>query len=195
MIPFARLLKVAALAVGLSAVLAHAEEQPAPLEISDSSFTCLTDMTPVRGFFVDNLLGDLEATQAVANSEDGGTYPVGSVVQLIPGEVMVKHPEGTHPTTNDWEFIELQVSKEGSTIAKRGFEEVNNKFGLNCFDCHAKAEAKWDLICETGHGCDPLPLTRPMIDVIQKVDPRCEPQPLTDEEKAIAAQLKQMFSK
>lgn len=163
------------------------------VEVTNESFNCLFEMTPVRGFFVDNLLGDIEATVAVAESKDGGKYPVGSVVQLVPEEVMVKHPEGTRPNTNDWEFFELSVSKSGTEIDKRGFEEVNNKFGLNCLDCHIKAEAKWDLICETGHGCDPLPLTRSMIDVIQKLDQRCEPRPLTDEEKAIAAQLQQMF--
>lgn len=184
------------LAIVCSATLSMAAKaEESAVQIDDKSFNCLYDMTPVRGFFVDNLLGDLEATVAVAESSDGGKYPAGSVVQLLPGEVMVKHPEGTHPSTNDWEFVELEVSADGAKIVKRGFEEINNKFGLNCFDCHVKAEPKWDLVCETGHGCDPLPLTRTMIDVIQKTDPRCEPQPLTDEEKAAGLQLKQMFGK
>jgi hypothetical protein len=33
-------------------------------EIDASSFRCLTKMTPVRGFYVDNLRGDLAATLA-----------------------------------------------------------------------------------------------------------------------------------
>jgi len=44
-------------------------------------FSCIRDMTPVRGFYIDNLLGDLEATKAVAESEEGGTYRLQSGYQ------------------------------------------------------------------------------------------------------------------
>ena len=50
------------------------------LEITDETFGCIRDMTPVRGFFVDNLLGDVEATVAAAEAENGAVYPTGSVV-------------------------------------------------------------------------------------------------------------------
>lgn len=143
------------------------------LAIDAATFDCITDMNPVRGFFVDNLLGDLQATLAVANSATGGKWPTGSVVQLVPTEVMVKQPEGTSPATNDWEFFELTVSTEGSEIVTRGFTDVVNRFGGNCLDCHIKAEPQWDMICETGHGCDPIPLTREMLTGIQQADPRC----------------------
>ena len=141
-------------------------------------------MTAVRGFFVDNLLGDMEQTLEIAHSPTGGKYPPGSVVQLIPGEVMVKHQEGYFPATKDWEFFELDVSKEGSEIKKRGFVDVVNKFGGNCFACHIQARPEWDLVCEKGHGCDPLDLSQEMITAIQKTDPRCEDNPeLNDAEK------------
>jgi hypothetical protein len=58
--------------------------------IDAKSFRCITEMTHVRQFYVDNLLGNLDATLAVANSATGGTYPPGSVIQLVPGEAMVK---------------------------------------------------------------------------------------------------------
>jgi len=103
----------------------------------------------------------------------GGVWPPGSLVQLVPTEVMVKQPAGTSPETNDWEFFELNVSAGGSEIVVRGFTDVVNRFGGNCLDCHIKAEPQWDLICETGHGCDPLPLTQEMITGIQQSDPRC----------------------
>ena len=106
---------------------------------------------------------------------------------------MVKHNEGFNSATNDWEFFELEVSAEGSKIGKRGFVDVINKFGGNCFACHVKAEKQWDLVCETGHGCDPLPLTKQMVSVIQKTDPRCKGIVLTDEEKVIAKQLQALF--
>lgn len=154
--------------------------QPAPvaaelpeLTIDADSFQCLKKMTAVRHFFVDNLLGDLDATIAVAESTDGGIYPPGSVVQLVPSEVMVKHRPGWNAATRDWEFFELDVSAEGSSIRNRGFVDVVNRFDGNCFGCHIKAEAKYDLICEQDHGCDPIPVTREMIAGIQAADPRC----------------------
>lgn len=143
------------------------------LSIDASAFRCLAEMTAIRHFFVDNLLGDLDATVAVAESTDGGVYPPGSVVQLVPTEVMVKHHPGWNAATRDWEFFELDVSAEGSSIRNRGFVDVVNKFGGNCFGCHIKAEPKYDLICELEHGCDPIPVTREMIAGIQAADPRC----------------------
>jgi len=78
-------------------------------------------MTPVRQFYVDNLRGDLAATVAAANSPTGAVYPPGSVIQLIPGEAMVKRDKGFNAATHEWEFFELDVSKDGTQIRKRGF--------------------------------------------------------------------------
>lgn len=144
------------------------------IAISDSTFSCIRDMTKVRGFYVDNLNGNIDATLAVANSATGGKYPEGSVVQLVPGEVMVKHGRGFSPATMDWEFFELDVSDTGSEIRKRGFVDVINRFGNNCFGCHIQAKPEWDLICETGHGCETIPITAEVIDLIQRADPRCD---------------------
>lgn len=153
---------------------------PAPaaapaMTITEQSFRCLKDMTPVRGFFVDNLIaGQLEATLAVANSPTGGVYPPGSVVQLFPNEVMVKRETGFNPVTRDWEFFELDVSKKGSTIRKRGFADVNNRFGGNCFACHVQAKPEWDMICEDDHGCEKLPIAGFAVTALQNADPRCD---------------------
>lgn len=165
------------------------------MQIDDSTFSCIRSMTPVRGFYVDNLLGDIEATVKVANSPTGGTYPPGSVVQLVPAEVMVKLEEGTSPPTKDWEFFELGVSAEGSAIKKRGFVDVVNQFGKNCFACHIQARPEWDLVCEKDHGCDPIPLTEEMILAIQKTDPRCDNNPeLSDSEKKSLQDLMKALS-
>jgi hypothetical protein len=115
-----------------------------------------------------------EDTLKVANSPTGGRYPPGSVVQLVPSEVMVKHKEGFSPATNDWEFFELSVSETGSKIKTRGVTEVVNRFGGNCFGCHVKAKPEWDLICEKDHGCAPLPIPASRIIAVQKEDPRCK---------------------
>ncbi|MEZ5558075.1 MAG: hypothetical protein R3E86_05935 [Pseudomonadales bacterium] len=150
--------------------------------VTADSFQCIRDMTPIRGFYVDNLEGDLEATLAVARSTTGGSYPPGSVVQLVPTEAMVKREQGFNPATRDWEFFELDVSPAGSSVRARGFAEVVNRFGGNCFACHVKARPEWDMVCEQDHGCDPIPLTPVMIRAIQKTDPRCEAVPFSTEE-------------
>lgn len=142
------------------------------LVMQAGDFVNLHDMTPVRGFFVANPLGHLNETLAVANSTSGGTYPVGTVLQLIPTEVMVKRRAGFDPATKDWEFFALEVDATGSKIADRGSTEVVNQFGLQCFACHVKADERFDLVCEKDHGCDPLPIGDDVIHSVQEADPR-----------------------
>ena len=142
------------------------------IDITESAFKCLTELAASGEFFVDNLLGDLDATLAIANSESGGKFPAGSLVTLVPNEAMVKHEEGWNPATNDWEFFLLEVSEEGTDITQRGGVEVVNAAG-SCFSCHRLARPEWDLICGQNHGCAPLPFTREQIRGVQQSDPRC----------------------
>ena len=144
-----------------------------PVTVNESSFRCIRQMTPVRHFYVDNLLGNKEGTLAAANAPKGAIYPAGSVVQLVPTEAMVKRETGFSPATGDWEFFELDVSSSGSNILKRGFAEVNNRFGKNCFACHVPAREPWDFVCESGHGCEPIPIDHAMTGALQRSDPRC----------------------
>jgi hypothetical protein len=172
------------------APVAQVAAAPKPLEISETSFGCIRDMKAVRGFYVGNLLGNVDATLAAANNPEGGAYPPGSVVQLVPGEAMVKHHPGYDAATNDWEFFELDVKPNQPTkIRVRGTTQVVNQFGGNCLSCHAPAAQKWDMICEQTHGCLPIPVTPVMARAIQKTDPRCAPTALADDEKAALAQL------
>jgi hypothetical protein len=165
-----------------------ADSHSAP--ITEKSFKCITDMTHVRHFYVDNLNGNLKETVRVASSDKGEPYPAGSVLQLVPTEVMVKREKGFNPTTKDWEFFELDLSKTGSTIRTRGFVEVSNRFGGKCFNCHVKARPEFDLVCDVTHGCDPIPITRAMSGALQRTDPRCEHKtPISDEDAAALTQL------
>jgi hypothetical protein len=145
---------------------------PADIDMTAADFKPLSEMTAVRGFFIDNVLGDLDATLAVAESPTGGTYPVGTVIQLVPQEAMVKRAPGFSPGSNDWEFFELTVSAEGTEIRNRGGAEIVNFLGLSCANCHAKAEPQWDFVCEQDHGCDPLPMERAFFEGLQQADPR-----------------------
>jgi hypothetical protein len=166
---------------------------PPPFEPTEAAFKCIRDMHPVRGFFVDNLLGDLEGTIAAAESETGAVYPAGSVVQLVPGEAMIKREAGYNAATKDWEFFELDVTDAGATIRVRGADEVVNQFGGNCLACHEKAKPEFDLICEQTHGCDPIPLTPVMVKAIQNTDPRCPPVENLPPEQLEALAMLQAF--
>ena len=163
--------------------------KPRTVEVSTASFGCIRKMTPVRGFYVTNLLGDTAATVKVANSATGGVYPVGSLVQLVPTEAMVKREAGFNSATKDWEYFELDVSPKGSNIHVRGATEVVNRFGGSCQTCHAQAKAEFDMICESTHGCAPIPITPLMAKAIQNTDPRCEAMELPPEQQAALKQL------
>jgi hypothetical protein len=160
-----------------SLVIGHADAAgdatEAAVKVDNTSFKCITDMTPVRHFYVDNLLGNLQGTVAVATA-DKGEYPEGTVLQLIPNEVMIKQQKGFNPQTSDWEFFYIDVDKDGSKIFRRGFADVNNRLGLNCFACHSQARPEFDLVCEQDHGCAPIPITRAMFGALQRTDPRCK---------------------
>jgi len=157
--------------------------------ITEASFSCIRKLEPVRGFYVGNLVGNLNGTLKVARSETGGVYPVGSVVQLVPTEAMVKREAGFNAATNDWEFFELAVSPTATRINVRGAAEVKNRFGGNCLSCHAPASAKWDMICEQSHGCLPIPVTPTMAKAIQNTDPRCEKVDLPPDQVEALRQL------
>jgi len=179
-----RIRRVAAmLAMGLGiATGSQAIDVPEPnaVMVNESSFRCIREMVPVRHFYIDNLLGNTPGTLEAAKAPNGAVYPPGSVVQLVPTEAMVKREPGFSPVTGDWEFFELDVGESGSKIRTRGLAEVNNRFGKNCFACHVPARQPWDFICESGHGCEALPIDHSMTGALQRSDPRCgkpEPQP------------------
>ena len=96
-------------------------------DIDASSFRCITKMTPVRQFYVDNLQGSLDATLATANSPRGAVYPPGSVIQLIPGEAMVKRDRGFNAATHDWEFL-------NSTYRRMERELANEEPSMSSID-------------------------------------------------------------
>ena len=94
-----------------------APKPPKPVEditMQAADFVNVHDMTRVRGFFVDNKLGHLKETLAVANSPKGGKYPVGTIIQLVPQEAMVKRRAGFNPKTKDWEFFFLTTDATGT---------------------------------------------------------------------------------
>src|SRR3954449_2083748 len=109
---------------------------PEDAELVAGDFPNINTMTPVGDHFVTNVRGHLDEALAVARSAAGGKYPVGTMIQLVPQEAMVKRHAGFSPATNDWEFFSLAVSPTGTTVLSRGGAEVLNRFGGSCSGCH-----------------------------------------------------------
>ena len=166
---------VAISACGSDAKTAAKPKPPKPPEdfvMQAADFKNLHDMTAVRGFFVDNKLGHLKTAVAMATANKGGTYPVGTILQLVPQEAMIKRHKGFNAKTSDWEFFFLTTDATGTKIVTRGADEVVNRFGGNCASCHVLAKGKFDMVCEKSHGCAPLPIGDDVIHAIQTADVR-----------------------
>ena len=155
---------------------------PEDLNMTAGDFECIRNLEQPSGggvtYYFTNLRGNIEEARSVANSPSGGTFPPGTVIQVLPGEAMVKRAVGWNSSTNDWEFFKLRTSEQGTEIRSRGTESVRNIAGT-CFSCHSEADEQWDLICvdDDLHGCIPVPFGLGTDDVIRRLqcnDPRCD---------------------
>jgi hypothetical protein len=142
--------------------------------VSERTFGCILDLPKIRNTRITNPDRDkLKDPMGIfRDSLPGREYPVGTILQLIPTEAMVKHPPQTFPETNGWEFFSLDVTTAGTKIRDRGENVVNFSQGLTCLSCHQPA-TRYDFVCEKGHGCAPLPLDDKQIAEAQGADPRC----------------------
>lgn len=144
------------------------------LTVSEHTFGCILDWPKVRNTRF--MHGDpeklKEAMRIFRDSVPDKEYPVGTILQLIPNEAMVKHPREKFPTTNGWEFFDLEVSESATKIRDRGEKVVNLSQGVTCLSCHQPA-ARYDFVCEKGHGCAPIPFDDQKIAELQKADLRC----------------------
>ncbi len=145
------------------------------LDMTEADFACILNWDKVRMFRITNLLGKKAEALAAANVPGTMDYPVGTVIQLVPNEAMVKRRPGFSADSNDWEFFFLDTSAAGTKIVSRGVTDVVNQFNGNCLNCHKLAEPKYDFVCEKTHGCDPLPIGDDVILNVQNGDPRCMP--------------------
>ncbi|HEV7730986.1 MAG TPA: hypothetical protein VGR62_02445 [Candidatus Binatia bacterium] len=145
-------------------------------EATESDFACLLNWDKVNNVRIFNAKPRLlrKAKRVLESGRPNRKYPVGTIMQLIPGEAMVKRKKSFNPDGNGWEFFQLGTSASGTTIVSRGADAINF-LGLECKACHAAA-VKFDFVCEKTHGCIVLPLTDAGIDALQRADPRCPPQ-------------------
>ena len=144
------------------------------LTVTEQTFGCILDWPKVRNTRFKHADPEKlkEAMHIFRDSVPDKEYPVGTILQLVPFEAMVKHPHEQFPNTNGWEFFALDVSKEGTTIRDRGDNVVNLSLGAPCLSCHQPAK-RFDFVCEKGHGCAPIPFDDQKIAELQHADLRC----------------------
>jgi len=148
---------------------------PADFEATAADFDCILSWPRVRNIRITNKLSadaEAEAVALAQNPERGKQFPVGTIVQLFPGEAMVKRGPDYDPDNNNWEYFELRTSAAGTEINVRGRDDVINMFGAQCFGCHVAAR-DFDFLCEKNRGCIGLPVTDEVITALQNGDPRC----------------------
>lgn len=144
------------------------------IAVTGQTFGCILDWSKVRNtrFKHSDPVKLKEAMRIFRDSIPNKEYPVGTILQLVPFEAMVKHPREKFPKTNGWEFFFLDVSEAGTQIKDRGDSVVNLSQGVACLTCHQPA-ARFDFVCEKGHGCAPIPFDDQKISELQKADARC----------------------
>jgi hypothetical protein len=155
--------------------VARASDFDCILRTADKGGDPNTSWHKVRNFYLKNTMGRTAEALDVAYGRRPGPYPVGTVVQLVYMEAMVKRGGSfTAGETGGWEYFALGFDERNRTVIRsRGAEKTVNFAGLNCQQCHKKARPEFDFLCEQDHGCDPLPIGATGIALMQSGDPRC----------------------
>lgn len=177
-----RLLQLTALVVCASACGAELQQQTwentftgtgEDLFLVDEDFVCLGDerFDVVGHSRIWNPLGHQQEAVEHARTKALGEYPVGTLIQLFPGEASVKRGKGFSPATGDWEFFVLNVDSGETVIAERGTTEIGN-VGGSCIACHGGANA-YDYACFSNDGCGALPFFIDTTVEPDTDDPRC----------------------
>jgi hypothetical protein len=144
----------------------------------DDDFACLADARwQLEGHTrLWNPLGHTDDMMAVARGDSDDPYPVGTVLQLFPGEASVKRGAGFSPDTKDWEFLIIDADSGKTVITERGTTAIENVAG-SCIGCHAASTN--DTACfrsiasDTAPGCEALPFFISTDTDPKNDDPRC----------------------
>ena len=140
-----RSLLALAVSLPLATVLVAPSQGRAEPHARPRDFHCLLKGKKPEGkdFYVFNR-NRAKLREAVAMSETGELpakgYPVGTILQVLPFEAMIKRRPGFNPEGNDWEFVRLTPTANGRTqIRADGKGEVANALG----SCQAITYRVW----------------------------------------------------
>jgi hypothetical protein len=102
------------------------------MKVSEQTFGCIIDWPKVRNtrFKHADPQKLKEAMRILRDSIPDKEYPVGTILQLVPFEAMVKHERAKFLKTNGWELFALEVSEAGTKIRDRGENVVNLSQGV-----------------------------------------------------------------
>jgi hypothetical protein len=143
-------------------------------------FQCLLDGTKASGkhFFVFHRRKAAlkKALHKIETGKLGKGLPVGTILQLVPFEAMVKRGGKFNRQGHGWEYFSLNPKADGtSEILARGQSEVLGAFThSSCQTCHENHAAQHDAICEFVQGTEGIGLTDDILAVLQNGDPRCK---------------------
>src|SRR5437764_15345748 len=128
-----RMLKRSRLVVGLP-FWTVSVASPADVSVSEQTFGCILDWPQVRNTRIRHAdpLQLAEAMRIFRDSVPNVEYPVGTILQLVPFEAMVKHPREKFPKANGWEFFALDISAAGTKVRDRADSAVNLSQGKPC---------------------------------------------------------------
>ncbi|HEY3498369.1 MAG TPA: hypothetical protein VGK73_26930 [Polyangiaceae bacterium] len=147
-------------------------------DMQPEDFGCISELQRVRGYRIKNMLGHDTEAVAAAENDEGAVFPVGTVIQHLPNEAMVKRRAGFSAETKDWEFFVLTLSAQGTTIAQRGTTDVETSMGATCVSCHTDVPDQYDFICNTwgdsGDGTCGFNLSDMQLMQQEASDPRCD---------------------
>ncbi|HZI41381.1 MAG TPA: hypothetical protein VFD67_06740, partial [Gemmatimonadaceae bacterium] len=84
-----------ALATAMLCVVPGLVQAQEDITVTDKSFSCIRDGTKVRNTYIRNADQQrlAEAVRILRDRVANTEYPVGTFLQLVPGEAMVKHPK------------------------------------------------------------------------------------------------------
>ena len=143
-------------------------------------FRCLLDGTKAPGMhfyvFHRKKAALKKAMHKLTTGTLGKGLPVGTIVQLVPFEAMVKRGGKFNRDGNGWEFFSLKPNADGTTeILARGTTDLLSAFThTSCQGCHQQLAADHDSICEFVKGTSGIGLTDDLLAIIQNGDPRCK---------------------
>lgn len=139
-------------------------------------FKCLTDgvRAPRLSFYISHKhkAALKKAVAKTTRGKLGKGYPVGTILQLLPFEAMVKRGGKFNRAGHGWEYFKISVVDGQTQITARGGVEVANFIG-SCQGCHENLAAAHDAVCEFVVGASGLGLTAEQLAALQASDPRC----------------------
>ena len=94
----------------------------ADVSVSEQTFGCVLDWPQVRNTRINHADPQqlAEAMRIFKDSVPNTDYPVGTILQLVPFEAMVKHPREKFPKTNGWSssrWISPRPARRSATAA------------------------------------------------------------------------------